>query len=193
MKKRILLGAAVLLAVLAAVRMCLPAPAADPGEVLLTAAGTAVTRSETEEARRSAEVLYDLGAAQSVPDERELLAQVVRARLLEAAFEEHGITLTPEEESQAENSYAETRAEILSALEDGSTDPEAARQTLETAQAYWEAMGWTEEEYARRAGESVVTAMKKTRLVETVYAGDKAALEAWLDTGTEKVLTEAGY
>lgn len=193
MKKRILLGAAVLLAVLAAVRMCLPAPAADPGEVLLTAAGTAVTRSETEEARRSAQVLYDLGAAQSVPDERELLAQVVRARLLEAAFGEHGITLTPEEESQAENSYAETKAEILSALEDGSADPETARQTLETAQAYWEAMGWTEEEYARRAGESVAAAMKKAKLIETVYAGDKAALEAWLDAGTEKVLAEAGY
>ena len=118
---------------------------------------------------------------------------ITRDELEEAEFEEHGITLTPEEESQAENSYADTRAEILAAIEDGSTDPDAARQTLETVQAYWEAMGWTEEEYARRAGESMAVSMKRARLIETVYAGDGAALEAELDAETEQVLAEAGY
>ena len=54
-------------------------------------------------------------------------------------------------------------------------------------------MGWTEEEYARRAGESMTVSMKKARLIETVYAGDGAALEAELDAETEQVLAEAGY
>lgn len=155
--------------------------------------GDEITRSELEEAQHNAEVLHAIGVSDSAPDEREVLAQTVRVSLLEAEFEEHGITLTPEEESQAENSYADTRAAILAAIEDGSTDPNAARQTLETVQAYWEAMGWTEEEYARRAGESMMVSMKKAKLIETVYAGDGAALEAKLDAETEQVLSEAGY
>ena len=155
--------------------------------------GDEITRSELEEAQHNAEVLHAIGVSDSAPDEREVLAQIVRVSLLEAEFEEHGITLTPEEESQAENSYADAKAAILAAIEDGSTDPDAARQTLETVQAYWEAMGWTEEEYARRAGESMAVSMKKAKLIETVYAGDGAALEAELDAETEQVLAEAGY
>ncbi len=194
MKRWLLMGAAVLALVLAvSLGLRSPAPVPGSGDKILTAAGEPITRDELEEARRSARALWDLGAAQSVPDDRELLARIVRAHLLEAEFEEHGITLTPEEESQAENSYADTRAEILAAIEDGSTDPDAARQTLETVQAYWEAMGWTEEEYARRAGESMAVSMKRARLIETVYAGDGAALEAELDAETEQVLAEAGY
>ena len=193
MKRWLLMGAAVLALVLAAsLGLRSPAPAPGSGDKILTAAGDPITRDELEEARRSAEAQCGLGMAQSVPDDRELLARIVRAHLLEAEYEEHGITLTPEEESQAENSYADTRAAILAAIE-GSTDPDAARQTLETVQAYWEAMGWTEEEYARRAGESMAVSMKKARLIETVYAGDGAALEAELDAETEQVLAEAGY
>lgn len=194
MKRWLLMGAAVLALVLAvSLGLRSPAPAPGSGDKILTAAGEPITRDELEEARRSARALWDLGAAQSVPDDRELLARIVRAHLLEAEFEEHGITLTPEEESQAENSYADTRAAIFAAIEDGSTDPDAARQTLETVQAYWEAMGWTGEEYVRRAGESMMVSMKKARLIETVYAGDGAALEAELDAEAEQVLAEAGY
>ena len=194
MKRWLLMGAAVLALVLAvSLGLRSPAPAPGSGDKILTAAGDPITRDELEEARRSARALWDLGAAQSVPDDRELLARIVRAHLLEAEFEEHGITLTPEEESQAENNYADTKTAILAAIGDGSTDPDAARQTLETVQAYREAMGWTEEEYARWAGESMAVSMKKARLIETVYAGDGAALEAELDAETEQVLAEAGY
>ena len=136
MKRWLLMGAAVLALVLAvSLGLRSPAPASGSGDKILTAAGEPITRDELEEARRSARALWDLGAAQSVPDDRELLTRIVRARLLEAEFEEHGITLTPEEVSQAENGYADTRAAILAAIEDGSTDPDAARQTLDPVQA----------------------------------------------------------
>ena len=39
----------------------------------------------------------------------------------------------------------------------------------------------------------MAVSMKKARLIETVYAGDGAALEAELDAETEQVLAEAGY
>ena len=100
MKRLLLMGAAVLALVLAvSLGLRSPAPAPGSGDKILTAAGDPITWDELEEARRSARALWDLGAAQSVPDDRELLARIVRAHLLEAEFEEHGITLTPEEES----------------------------------------------------------------------------------------------
>ena len=100
MKRWLLMGAAVLALVLAvSLGLRSPAPAPGSGDKILTAAGDPITWDELEEARRSARALWDLGAAQSVPDDRELLAWIVRAHLLEAEFEEHGITLTPEEES----------------------------------------------------------------------------------------------
>ena len=76
MKRWLLMGAAVLALVLAvSLGLRSPAPVPGSGDKILTAAGEPITRDELEEARRSARALWDLGAAQSVPDDRELLAR----------------------------------------------------------------------------------------------------------------------